>query len=61
MSTAAESGIVSPRAEQSAIDLTQLPPAPPTTVAVIEGIATGGPRREVEHTSAAGRVSELFV
>ncbi|MDP7702538.1 MULTISPECIES: type III polyketide synthase [unclassified Mycobacterium] len=61
MSTAAESGIVSPRAEQSAIDLTQLPPAPPTTVAVIEGIATGGPQREVEQTSAAGRVAELFV
>ena len=45
MSTAAERV---PRAATDAgavrrpIDLAQLPPAPPTTVAVIEGIATGG-------------------
>ncbi|MBX9639593.1 MAG: type III polyketide synthase [Mycobacteriaceae bacterium] len=61
MSTAAESGIVPSPAEQSAIDLAQLPPAPPTTVAVIEGIATGGPQREVEQASAAARVAEFFV
>lgn len=60
MSTAAESGIVSPPAEQSAIDLAQLPPAPPTTVAVIEAIATGGPQREVGQTSAAAHVAGLF-
>lgn len=61
MSTPAESGTVPPPAEQSAIDLAQLPPAPPTTVAVIEGIATGGPQREVDQNSAAARVAGFFV
>ena len=60
MSTVPESGVVSPPAEQSAINLAQLPPAPPTTVAVIEGIATGGPQREVDQTSAAAHVAGLF-
>lgn len=60
MSTAAERGVVPPSV-QSAIGLGELPPAPPTTVAVIEGLATGGPRREVEQTAAAARVAELFV
>ncbi|MCV7008370.1 type III polyketide synthase [Mycobacterium gordonae] len=58
MSTPAESAAAP--AEHSAIDLAQLPPAPPTTVAVIEGIATGGPQREVEQTDAAARVAEFF-
>ncbi|MBX9638821.1 MAG: type III polyketide synthase [Mycobacteriaceae bacterium] len=43
------------------MDLAQLPPAPPTTVAVIEGIATGWPQRVVEQSHAAARVAELFV
>lgn len=60
MSTLPESGVVSPPAEQSAINLAQLPPAPPTTVAVIEGIATGGPQREVDQTLAAAHVAGLF-
>ncbi|WP_205877708.1 type III polyketide synthase [Mycobacterium camsae] len=60
MSTAAERGVLPP-SEPSVIGLGQLPPAPPTTVAVIEGLATGGPRREVEQTAAAAHVAELFV
>jgi len=40
--------------------LTQLPPAPPTTVAVIESIATGAPARVVEQTAAADQVAQLF-
>jgi alpha-pyrone synthase len=45
---------------ETSLELAQLPPAPPTTVAVIEGIATGGPQREVEQSRAADRVVELF-
>ncbi|MFZ0835411.1 MAG: 3-oxoacyl-[acyl-carrier-protein] synthase III C-terminal domain-containing protein [Mycobacterium sp.] len=41
--------------------LTQLPPAPPTTVAVIESIATGAPGRVVDQREAADRVARLFV
>ncbi len=41
-------------------DLAQLPPSPPTTVAVIESIATGAPGRVVDQREAAGRVAELF-
>lgn len=59
MTTSAESGTVP--AQQPVVDLAQLPPAPPTTVAVIESIATGGPQREVEQTSAAAHVAGLFV
>lgn len=59
MSTSAERATVA--AQQPVIYLAQLPPAPPTTVAVIEGIATGGPQREVEQTSAAAHVAGLFV
>jgi alpha-pyrone synthase len=42
------------------VELTELPPSPPTTVAVIESIATGAPGRVVPQASAASRVSELF-
>ncbi|WP_280339981.1 type III polyketide synthase [Nocardia neocaledoniensis] len=38
----------------------RLPPAPPTTVAVIESVATGSPERVVEQAVNAGRVAELF-
>ncbi|WP_433209311.1 type III polyketide synthase [Nocardia sp. CA-107356] len=37
-----------------------LPPAPPTTVGVIESIATGAPSRLVDQDDAADRVAELF-
>ena len=40
--------------------LTQLPPAPPTFVAVIETIATGAPARAVDQTAAADQVALLF-
>ncbi|OBI90151.1 type III polyketide synthase [Mycobacterium asiaticum] len=46
---------------EAQVDLAQLPPAPPTTVAVIEGIATGAPARVVEQSDAADRVAALFV
>ncbi|QLL09505.1 type III polyketide synthase [Mycobacterium vicinigordonae] len=55
-----EGGVVVPAAEVDEIGLTQLPPAPPTTVAVIEGIATGWPQRTVGQADAAARVVELF-
>ena len=42
------------------IGLEQLPPSPPTTVAVIEGIATGAPQRVVSQAAAANHVAELF-
>jgi alpha-pyrone synthase len=42
------------------IPLEQLPPSPPTTVAVIEGIATGAPQRVVSQAAAADHVAELF-
>jgi len=41
-------------------DITQLPPAPPTTVAVIEGIATGAPQRVMDQAQAAERIAEMF-
>lgn len=44
----------------SEIGLEQLPPSPPTTVAVIEGIATGAPQRVVSQAAAANHVAELF-
>ncbi len=37
-----------------------LPPAPPTTVGVIESIATGSPLRVFDQAAAAERVAELF-
>ncbi|MBW0016910.1 MAG: type III polyketide synthase [Mycobacterium sp.] len=41
-------------------DITQLPPAPPTTVAVIESIATGAPQRVMDQAQAAERIAEMF-
>ncbi len=38
----------------------QLPPAPPTTVAVVEGIATGAPHRVLDQADGAQRVAALF-
>jgi alpha-pyrone synthase len=65
MSTAAEGGAVLAADEklqrEAQVGLAQLPPAPPTTVAVIEGIATGSPQRVVEQSDAADRVAQLFV
>jgi alpha-pyrone synthase len=46
--------------EQQNPSLAQLPPSPPTTVAVIESIATGTPHRVVDQSEAAGRVAGLF-
>lgn len=60
MSTPADGGPMLPSENESEIRLVQLPPAPPTTVAVIEGIATGAPQRVVQQSEAAGRVAELF-
>ena len=42
------------------IGLEQLPPSPPTTVAVIESIATGAPQRVVSQAAAADQVAALF-
>lgn len=50
-----------PRGDGREVDLTQLPPAPPTTVAVIEGMATGAPKRVVDQADAAERVAQLFL
>ncbi|GAB7144965.1 type III polyketide synthase [Mycobacterium riyadhense] len=60
MSAPAHGGGVFPVEDGPQIDLVQLPPAPPTTVAVIEGMATGAPHRVVEQSDAAARVVELF-
>ena len=46
--------------EQQDHTLAQLPPSPPTTVAVIESIATGAPHRVVDQSEAADRVASLF-
>ncbi len=56
-----ESGIRGSADEELGLGLTQLPPAPPTTVAVIESIATGAPGRVVDQREAADRVARLFV
>ncbi len=56
-----EGGMRSPTEEELGLGLTQLPPSPPTTVAVIESIATGAPSRVVDQREAAGRVAGLFV
>ena len=50
------------KAEERRQDQTvdQLPPSPPTTVAVIESIATGAPHRVVKQSDAAVRVAGLF-
>jgi alpha-pyrone synthase len=41
-------------------DVAHLPPAPPTTVAVIESIATGAPARTVHQAEAGERVARMF-
>ena len=41
--------------------LTQLPPFPPTTVAVIESIATGAPSRVMDQAAAADELAGLFI
>jgi alpha-pyrone synthase len=59
--TPAEGGVGHPAAdEHQDPGLAQLPPAPPTTVAVIESIATGAPQRVVHQSEAADRVASLF-
>ncbi|WP_067895417.1 type III polyketide synthase [Nocardia vaccinii] len=40
--------------------LAQLPPAPPTTVGVIESIATGAPGRVMDQAASAEQVAALF-
>ena len=42
------------------LGLAQMPPAPPTTVAVLESIATGAPSRVVDQSEAADQVAALF-
>jgi alpha-pyrone synthase len=49
-----------PTGEELELRLTQLPPAPPTTVAVIESIATGAPSGLVDQSAAADRVADMF-
>src|SRR5690242_5016739 len=42
------------------VALAELPPAPPTTVAVIESIATGAPSHVVDQAGVAEQVAALF-
>jgi alpha-pyrone synthase len=56
-----QSGMRGTADQEPGLDLTQLPPSPPTTVAVIESIATGAPSRVVNQCDAADRTAELFV
>lgn len=55
-------GAISHRSEGEgfAYDLVHMLPTPPTTVGVIEGIATGSPSGVFDQAEAAGRVAELF-
>lgn len=52
-------GELSPELGQSP-HFAQLPPIPPTTVAVIESIATGAPSQVMDQSEAALRVATLF-
>jgi alpha-pyrone synthase len=61
MTTSAEGGALRSPDEGPKCDVTRLPPSPPTTVAVIESIATGAPSRVVDQGEAAERVAEMFV
>ncbi|OBJ52561.1 type III polyketide synthase [Mycobacterium sp. 1423905.2] len=61
MSTPTDTSGVRPADDGQHYGLSQLPPAPPTTVAVIESIATGSPQRIVDQAEAAGRIAEYFV
>jgi len=43
-----------------AIEHSPMPPSPPVTIGVIEGIATGSPERSVDQAGAAEQVAGLF-
>jgi alpha-pyrone synthase len=60
MTTPGEGGALHRPDDETQYGLAQLPPSPPTTVAVIESIATGAPCRVVDQSEAADRVAELF-
>jgi alpha-pyrone synthase len=60
MSAPDEGGALRPTDDEPQYDVTHLPPAPPTTVAVIEAIATGAPSRVIDQSDAAGRIATLF-
>jgi alpha-pyrone synthase len=45
---------------EGGFDFGRLPPSPPTTVAVIESIATGVPSRVVDQLESAARVAAMF-
>ena len=53
-------GSFSPADDELGLGLEQLPPSPPTTVPVIESIATGTPDRVFDQAAAAERVAEMF-
>lgn len=55
-----DEGHTLPLSEDPSFTLASLPPAPPTTVAVIESIATGAPARVVDQSEAADRVTAMF-
>jgi alpha-pyrone synthase len=55
-----KAGKRAPTREELEFGFTELPPAPPTTVAVIESIATGAPARVVDQRAAAAQIAELF-
>jgi alpha-pyrone synthase len=61
MNIPAEGGLLRPADDEPQYGLVQLPPAPPTTVAVIESIATGAPQQVVHQADAADRVAGLFL
>ncbi|WP_435824521.1 type III polyketide synthase [Nocardia rhamnosiphila] len=62
MSLTIESGGASATGRGAAVSLehSPLPPAPPTTVGVIEAVATGAPTPTVAQSEAAERVTALF-
>ncbi len=47
--------------DEQGYDLAQLPLSPPTTVAVIESIATGAPHRVMDQMAAAERIAGFFI
>lgn len=55
-----DEGHTLPLSEDQGFTLASLPPSPPTTVAVIESIATGAPARVVDQADASDRVTALF-
>jgi alpha-pyrone synthase len=56
-----EGDISRPPGDEQGPRLTDLPPSPPTTVPVIESIATGAPSRVVNQSAAADRVAALLI